>query len=140
MTVFTALASVNWIAVLLSVVAYTVLGGLWFAGLFAKHYAASLGRESTPKPEQPALFFGGPAVATLFVVTTTAALMRALDINAVGDALVFALVIGIGFLAANTVIIAINPNMPRPLFYSLISGSYHLVGIVITALILVAFG
>ena len=139
MNVVSALGSVNWIAVLLAVVAYTVLGGVWFAGLFAKPYATALGRESTPKPTQPALFFGGPAVATLFVVTTTAALMSALGIETVVDAVVFALVVGIGYLAANTVIIAINPNMPRPLSYSLISGAYHLVGIVITALILVAF-
>lgn len=139
MNVVSALGSVNWIDVLLAVVAYTVLGGVWFAGLFAKPYAAALGRESTPKPTQPALFFGGPAVATLFVVTTTAALMSALGIETVVDAIVFALVVGIGYLAANTVIIAINPNMPRPLSYSLISGAYHLVGIVITALILVAF-
>lgn len=139
MNVVSALGSVNWIAVLLAVVAYTVLGGAWFAGLFAKPYATALGRESTPKPTQPALSFGGPAVATLFVVTTTAALMSALGIETVVDAVVFALVVGIGYLAANTVIIAINPNMPRPLSYSLISGAYHLVGIVITALILVAF-
>jgi hypothetical protein len=52
---------------------------------------------------------------------------------------VFALVVGIGYLVANTVIIAINPNVPRPLFYSLISGGYHLIGIVVTALIVVAF-
>jgi hypothetical protein len=139
MTVLSALGSINWIAVLLAVVAYTVLGGVWFAVLFAKPYAAALGRDSTPQPAQPALFYGGPAVATLFVVMTTAALMAALQINAIGDAVVFALVVGIGYLVANTVIIAINPNMPRPLFYSLISGAYHLVGIVVTALIVVAF-
>jgi hypothetical protein len=139
MSVLSALGSINWIAVLLAVVAYSALGGVWFAVLFAKPYAASLGRESLPQPAQPALFFGGPAVATLFVVITTATLMAALNIGAAADAVVFALVVGVGYLAANTVIIAINPNMPRPLFYGLISGAYHLVGIVVTALIVVAF-
>jgi len=139
MTVLSAFDSINWIAVLLALVAYTLLGGVWFAALFAKPYAAALGRESTPQPAQPALFYGGPALATLFIVITTAALMAALGVDTVGDAVPFALVIGVGYLVANTVVIAINPNMPRPLFYSLISGAYHLVGIVVTALIVVAF-
>jgi hypothetical protein len=46
------------------------------------------------------------------------------------------------FLAANkgrinTVNIAINPNMPRPLFYGPITGGYHLLGMVLVNLILV---
>ncbi|KOV82464.1 DUF1761 domain-containing protein [Nocardia sp. NRRL S-836] len=64
MNVLSALGPVDWIAVLLAVVAYTVLGGVRFAGLFAKPYAAALGRESTPRPDRPALFYGGPAVGT----------------------------------------------------------------------------
>ena len=40
MNVVSALGSVNWIAVLLAVVVHTVLGGVWFAGWFAKPYAA----------------------------------------------------------------------------------------------------
>ncbi|SER01918.1 Protein of unknown function [Lentzea xinjiangensis] len=139
MNVLSALGSVNWIAVLLALLVCTVLGGVWFAGLFAGPYARALGRDSVPKPERPALFFGGPAVANLVIATTTATLIGALRIEAAGDAVVFALVVGIGYLAANTVVIAINPNMPRPLSYSLISGAYHLVGTVATALIVVAF-
>lgn len=41
MNVVSALGSVNWIAVLLAVVVYTVLGGAWFPGLLAKPYAAA---------------------------------------------------------------------------------------------------
>lgn len=35
MNVVSGLGSVNWIAVLLAVVVHTVLGVVWFAGLFA---------------------------------------------------------------------------------------------------------
>lgn len=36
-------AQVNWLAVLTAGVAYFALGGIWFAALFGKHYAAALG-------------------------------------------------------------------------------------------------
>ncbi|GLY92866.1 DUF1761 domain-containing protein [Actinoplanes sp. NBRC 103695] len=139
MNILTAFGSVNWIAVLVAFVAYTVLGGVWFTALFGKAYAASLGRADAPREKPSALFIAGPAVCTLVVTVTTALLMAALEITTAGYAVVLALVVGVGYLVANTVNIAINPNMPRPFFYSLISGSYHLVGIVLTALILTAF-
>ncbi len=86
MSVVESFGSINWIGVLLALLAYTVLGGVWFAVLFAKPYAAALGRESVPQPANPALFYGGPAVANLFIVVTTAALMAALDVGTVVDA------------------------------------------------------
>lgn len=48
MNVLDAMNDVNWIAVPAAFVAYAVLGGVWFAVLFAKPYAASLGRDSVP--------------------------------------------------------------------------------------------
>ncbi|WP_033341104.1 DUF1761 domain-containing protein [Catenuloplanes japonicus] len=137
MNVLDAMNDVNWIAVPAAFVAYAVLGGVWFAVLFAKPYAASLGRDSVPGG-QPVLFYVGPMVCSLIMVVASAVLMAALAITTVGAALAFALVVGVGYLVANTVTIAINPNMPRPLFYASISGAYHLAGITLTALILVA--
>ena len=134
----TALGSVNWLAVLAATAAYTVLGGLWFTLLFGRQYAAALGRgESAPPPS--ALFIAGPAVCTLVVTVTTALLLGALAVDTLGGAVVVALVVGVGYLVANTVNIAINPNMPRPLYYGVITGSYHLVGIVVAGLVLGAF-
>ena len=46
--------------------------------------------------------------------------------------------VGMGYLVANTVNIAINPNIPRPLLYGVISGGYFLAGITIVSIILVA--
>jgi hypothetical protein len=82
------------------------------------------------------LFIAGPAVCTLVVTLTTALLIAALRVDTLGDALLVALVVGVGYLVANTVNIAINPNMPRPLYYGLVTGSYHLVGIVAAGLVL----
>jgi hypothetical protein len=46
--------------------------------------------------------------------------------------------VGVGYLAANTVTIAINPNFPRPLLYAAISGSYNIVGSLTVSAILLA--
>lgn len=135
MTMLTAFGSINWLAVVVAAVVYAALGALWFTVLFGRQYAAALGRTEPPRPAG-ALFVAGPAVCTLVVTVTTATLMAALGVATLGDAVLVALVVGVGFLVANTVNIAINPNMPRPLFYGLVTGSYQLVGMVAAGFVL----
>lgn len=48
------------------------------------------------------------------------------------------MIIGIGYLFANTVNIAINPNIPKPIRYGIISETFHLVGISIVSVVLFA--
>lgn len=131
------LANLNWVAVLLAFIPYFFLGALWFTLIFSKPYKASLGRDNETLANKP-IFIVGPALCCLVITIATAILMYALQINSINAALEFAFIAGIGFLVANTVNIAINPNIPRPILYGVISGSYHLVGIVIVCLILVA--
>ena len=135
---FDVLGDLNPLGILVGFLALTLLGGLWFAGLFAKAYNRSLGREPGAKPQSSPLFIAGPPVAALVVTVTSAVLMEALKIDGYGDALLFGLVVGVGYLAANTVTIAINPNFPRPLFYAAVSGGYNVVGSLIVSLILFA--
>ena len=135
---FTALTTLHWLAVLLAFVVYFFLGALWFAVVFAKPYQISLGKEHEAPAKMTPIFFVGPALCTLVVTVASAGLMQLLHITSYGQAAEYALYVGIGYLVANTVNIAINPNIPRPLLYSLISGSYHVVGILLACLILVA--
>lgn len=51
--------------------------------------------------------------------------MRALNINTFGDALIYGLVVGLGFLT-NDGQYLLNLNIPRPLLYGVGSGSYFL--------------
>ena len=135
-----AISSLNWFGVLLAFVPYFLLGALWFTVLFKKQYAISLGRENEQQQNLAPIFIVGPALCTLVITLTSALLLNALAINSYQGALLFALLVGIGYLVANTVNIAINPNIPRPLLYGAISGAYHLVGIVIVSLMLVFMG
>lgn len=131
------LLHLNWISVAIAFVAYFILGALWFTLFFKKQYAVSLGKEND-LPEKPApIFIIGPAVCSLIITITSAILIYALGINSYGQTIEFVLIVGMGYLVANTVNIAINPNIPNPIHYGIISGAYHLVGISIVSSILV---
>lgn len=132
------LANVNWISIALAFIVYFVLGDLWFRMLFPKPYKISLDRaEDEVLPNKP-IFILGPAICALMITIATAVLLYALNISSYVDALEFALFIGCGYLVANTLNIAINPNILRPILYGIISGSCHLAGILIVSIILVA--
>ncbi|MCE7062131.1 DUF1761 domain-containing protein [Dyadobacter sp. CY343] len=131
-------SEIAWLSVLAAFVPYFLLGALWFTLLFPTPYKVSLGRENNMPAKPAPIFIIGPAICCLVITIASAVLMYMLKIDSYEGALSFALTVGIGYLVANTVNIAINPNIPRPLLYGLISGAYHLVGIVIVCLILVA--
>ncbi|MGB3799592.1 MAG: DUF1761 domain-containing protein [Lewinella sp.] len=136
----TFFSSLSWLAVAAAFAVYFVLGGLWFTLFFKRPYAYSLGKDAAGLQNTAPIFIVGPAVCSLIITLTTALLIHALDITTIGAAVSFALVVGTGYLVANTVNIAINPNMPRPLLYGAISGAFHLTGILLVSIILVAMG
>jgi len=132
------IGQINWLGVAASTTAMAVLGALWFTAVFGKAYTHALGREGQPPFKMTPIFMAGPFVCSLVTSIASAILIQNLGIDNFGDGLVYGLVVGIGFLATTTVNTGINPNMPRPLLYGAISGSYFLVAGVMSSLILVA--
>lgn len=135
---FNVLTHINWVSVLLAFVVYFILGALCFTLFFSKPYKVSLGKENEEQKAVAPIFIVGPALCCFVITITSALLMNLLQINSVENALQFAVVVGVGYLVANTVNIAINPNIPKPLYYSFISGTYHLTGIILVCIILLA--
>lgn len=134
----TYLSKINWLAVFLSLVFYSFLGWLWFTVLFSDQYASSLDKLGL-LPEKPdPIYLYGPPLTIIPTLIVTALLMAALHINTRKAAIEFGFIIGLGFLVANTFDIAINPNIPHPLPYGLLVGGFHLVGILVTCLIIQA--
>ncbi len=129
---------VNWLAVLGASVAHFFLGGVWFLALFGKHYAAALGLADRPPPRPAPRFVIGPFLCSTATIATTAFLLRALGITHLGDALVLGLTVGLGYLTAMTVNIAINPLFPRPFYYALINAPMFLLGSLMSCTLLVA--
>ena len=130
--------SISWLGVGLSVLASSMLGGAWFMGVIPKAYAVALGRNDLAGRKQPPLFIVGPMVCGLLVALANAVLLKSLHITAMGDALVFGLITGVGYLMATVVNVAINPNIPRPLFYGAINAPYFLVSNLVGCAILTA--
>ena len=132
------LSKLNWLAVLLSLLFYSFLGWLWFTVLFPNQYASTLDKLGMMPTKPDPIYFYGPALAILPTIITTALLMEILTINTRKSAVEFALVIGLGFLVANTFNIAINPNIPHPINYGLLVGVFQLICILVSCLILQA--
>ena len=99
----------------------SVLGGVWFTAIFGKAYAAVPGRNYDPKAKMVPLFYAGPMICMLITVITSAFLMRALAIASLGAAAGFGAVVGFGYLGANAVNMGINPNIPCPIAYGMLS-------------------
>ena len=137
MNIINTLLDLNWISVLIAFLIYFFLGAMWFTLFFKKPYARSLGKVDQ-LPDKPApIFIIGPAICTLVITIATAILIYLLDLSQAAGAISFALLVGIGYLGANTVNIAINPNIPNPILYGIISGAYHLTGMILISLVIV---
>ncbi|WP_108124094.1 DUF1761 domain-containing protein [Saccharospirillum mangrovi] len=134
------ISTLNVWAVLAAFVPYFVLGALWFTVFFSRPYRRSLGRdERTPTPNAP-IFIVGPMLCMAVITVTTAVLMQWLAIESPLAAFAFAILVGLGYLVTNTLNIAINPNIPKPVLYAFITGSYHLIGVTLACFILLALG
>ncbi|MDP9793877.1 hypothetical protein J2S43_002389 [Catenuloplanes nepalensis] len=123
----TGLDPLAWLGILIATVVSGALGGLYFALLVPKYYAIALGRQNAEAPKPTAVSNLGPLVCTLVTVITSAVLIRSLDITTIGAAVAFGLLVGVGYLAAMTFQIAINPNFPRPLLYGVINAPFFVV-------------
>jgi hypothetical protein len=137
---FNVLGQISWLGVAAATVATAMLGAVWFTALFGKYYTLALGREGQPPFKMTPIFMAGPFLCGLVTCIASAILMRTLGIHTYGDATAFGLIAGFGFLATTTVNTGINPNIPRPILYGIISGSYFLAAGVIISLIIVALG
>jgi hypothetical protein len=130
-------SNLNGWAVLVAFLPYTVLGALWFTLFFIKPYKAALGKANQDLNNKAPIYIVGPMFCTIVVTLATAILIQALQIQTIAAAVELSLVIGVGYLVANTFNIAINPNIPNPIQYGIITGSYHLIGITMASVILV---
>ncbi|NKN38208.1 DUF1761 domain-containing protein [Agrobacterium sp. a22-2] len=134
--VFSAFAQINLWGVLAAAAFGFVFGGVYFGALVPKYYAIALGREAMPAAKPDMLTILGPFVCNIVMIVTTAAIMRMTGVVSLADALSFGLVIGVGYLLAMCMTIAINPNFPRPFYYTMVNAPYFLVSMLVTSAVL----
>lgn len=137
---FSTITQINVLGVLAATAANFIVGGIYFGAIVAKAYSIAMGKENEPRQKPSALMIAGPAVCGLFLTVTNAVLIRMLNIQSLPDALIFGLFLGVGYLAPMTMTIAINPNFPRPFFYTAINAPYFIVSNLMGCAILVTIG
>lgn len=134
--VFSAFAQISLWGVLAASAFGFVFGGVYFGALVPKYYAIALGRESMPAARPDMLTIFGPFVCNIVMIVTTAAIMRMAGVVSLADALSLGLVTGAGYLLAMCMTIAINPNFPRPFYYTMVNAPYFLVSSLVTCAVL----
>jgi hypothetical protein len=127
------LKQLNWGAILVATLVYYLVGIPIFS-LFGDVWDAA----GFKKPEgwqSGAQYYLGPLVANCVVVVCTAALARIGGAVKVRDGVVLGLVVALGYLVPTAGVDAMSPAHPDPMKIFLITGAYHLVGLVIAAVI-----
>jgi hypothetical protein len=134
------LSGINWIAVVIATVAYFALGAAWFAPQtpIGRAWVAASGYTSpTSGAASTNLFYVFPIVSSFIAVVATAMLARATGTDDIGEGLILGLVVGIGYAGAILVSTsAFEFSKPNRWTWGLIDASYHVVGLVIAAVIL----
>ena len=134
---FSVLGHLNWGAVIVSAVAYFALGALWYAPqVFGKAWQRSMGWEM-PEGERPGpAFYIGPFITCLLATIAVAMIARSTGSHTFGQGIVLGLVAGIGISGAVLAVIGLfDRTKPEPKTWAAISVGYHLVGILIAAVI-----
>lgn len=132
-------SKISWLGVFLSFVFFSFLGWLYFTVLFPDQYAATLDKSGKMAAEPDPIYFYGPALTILPTLIVTAWLIVALEITSLKGAIELGLIVGLGYLVANTFDIAINPNMPHPGPYGVLVGGFQMIGILVSCMIIWKF-
>jgi len=126
----------NLFSVFAAGVAYFALGGLWFTPLFGKHWDKAVGFERPPKWRPSTVYYIGPLAGCLVAAFATSQLVRLTNAESFSSFLAVGLIVGLGYGASITAVNAISPNMHNPGLYALVTGSYHLIGLLLCSSVL----
>lgn len=136
------LSQLNWLAVIVATVAYFALGALWYSPVaFGRPWQRAIGwDEAQQQGGASPMIYAGPAVFALVSTIATAMLANATGSTDVGTGVVLGLVVGVGYGLALTAYEALfAPNRPQPWVWFSITGAYHLVGLLIVAVVVSAW-
>lgn len=134
---FDVLGDLNWLAVIVATGAYFALGGLWFSKVaFGSHWQQSLGWEPAEGESVGPEYYVGPSITCLVATVATAMLAEASGTDTFAEGLTLGLVLGVGVAGAVLFVTGyFDPKKPRPMTWVGITAGYHLVGIVLAAVI-----
>ncbi len=135
---FDVLGDINWLAVVVAAIAYFAIGAAWYSpALLGKPWMRSIGWDAEQEP--PAMTpvsYVGPLVGYLVAAAAVASLAFATDTDTFGEGIVLGLVVGIGVAAVLAYVTAVfDPQKKEPMTWFAITAGYHLVGLLVTAVV-----
>lgn len=93
-------SGVNWVAVIVATVAYSVIGFLWFSRqVFGLRWAAAIGRELPAPGQVPVTSVVGSVVVGLVTAYVLAVLAHAVGAATVADGAILGFLAWLGFVA-----------------------------------------
>jgi hypothetical protein len=135
---FDTLGDLNWLAVIVAAVLWFALGAAWYhPAVLGKPWMRSVDwdPEASP-PAMTTMSYVGPFVAYLVGAIAIGMLALATASDTFGEGLVLGLVVGVGISAALFYVTAVfDPQKKEPMTWFWISGLYHLIGIVVAAVL-----
>jgi Protein of unknown function (DUF1761) len=133
---FDVLGDLNWLAVIVATIAYFALGAVWYAPkVFGDVWMRSGGIQA---PEQPqSSFYIYPFISCLLATIAVGMLAVATGTDTAGEGIVLGLVTGVGIAAAALFVTGFfDPQKPQAMVWVSVVSGYHIVGLVIAAIIL----
>ncbi len=132
----TVTAFINIWGVLAAAAFAFVSGGVYYGVLTPKFYAVAMGREGEPPAKPSPLIIVGPFLCNVVMIVATAILLRVTGTETLAQAVALGFLVAIGYLLPMCMMIAINPNFPKPFYYTALNAPYLLVNGVMYAIIL----
>jgi hypothetical protein len=131
------LGQLNWLAIIVGALIYFALGAVWYLpAVFGRPWMRSIGWDESRQQQMNPVQYAAPAVAQLIAAVATGMLAAATGSDTLPEGVVLGLVVGVGYALTLTAVDAMfDPNKPLPWLWWAISGGYHLVGLVIVAVL-----
>jgi hypothetical protein len=139
---FDTLGDLNWLAVIVATIAYVALGALWYAPPVLGRPWMRAGAVEMPEggPRPSPAIYAVPLVSSLIASIAVGMLVEATGSDSLGDGIVLGLVTGVGFAATIALITAtFETTKPNAMVWGAINGGYHLVGLLVAAMIVSAW-
>lgn len=126
------------VAVVIAVVAYMIIGVIWYApGVFGKTWMRLLRFKEKDVRKGMANKYVGSVISGLVLALVLASFMGLAKAEGVANGVLVGLLSWVGFVATTSFITAIYENRPAGLYF--IDAGYHLVSMVVMGAIIGAF-
>ena len=139
---FDVLGQLNWLAVIVAGIIYYALGAAWFAPpVLGRIWQRSIGWDpNQPAPRLSPMAIVVPLVFYIVAAAATGMLAAATGSIDLGGGIVLGIVLGAGYaLTLMGVTAAFDPQKPQPWTWFVVSGGYHFVGLLVTAIVVSAW-